>query len=61
MPVKIHCPNPVCGKTANVSEEFVGKFVRCKHCRHKFKVPHLSDGTQQPASPRSTAERAKET
>jgi WD40 repeat protein len=39
MSVQVQCPNPACGKTAAVPEHFRGHAIRCRSCRHKFKVP----------------------
>ena len=36
MAVRITCPNPVCGKTADVEEQSLGKRGRCKRCGHVF-------------------------
>jgi len=37
--VKIALNCPQCSKKATLSEEFVGRSVRCPACRYKFKVP----------------------
>jgi len=43
MPVKVSCPNPLCGKSASVSDENLGQPLRCPFCRTKFTAPAPSD------------------
>ncbi len=41
MAVHVRCPNPACGKTAEVPEERLGHAVRCGRCGHKFTLPSV--------------------
>ena len=60
MPVTVQCPNPACGKTASVAENYLGHAVRCKHCGHKFTL-HPSSADSPPARAPDPVVRAKET
>jgi serine/threonine protein kinase len=38
MVVRVRCPNPACGKTANVAAQYVGWQARCRRCGRSFTV-----------------------
>src|SRR5262245_602860 len=39
MSVLIRCPNPECGRSSAVPADFLGRAVRCPHCRTTFHLP----------------------
>jgi serine/threonine protein kinase len=41
MPFNIRCPNPACGNTGSVPDEFAGQLVRCPSCWTNFTVEPL--------------------
>jgi len=48
MKIALNCPQ--CSKKATLSDEFVGRSVRCPACRHKFKVPAAETQIQNAGS-----------
>jgi hypothetical protein len=48
MAVTVQCPNPACGKSSRVPDDFLGHALRCSHCRHKFVLS--ADGSPRPAA-----------
>ena len=36
MPISVQCPNPACGTVSIVSEEIVGRRVKCRQCSQAF-------------------------
>ncbi|MBI3467488.1 MAG: protein kinase [Planctomycetes bacterium] len=45
MALKVKCPNPECGKSASVSDEFQGRTLRCVHCGQKFTASSKDNGS----------------
>jgi hypothetical protein len=43
------CPNPGCGKSAQVPTGYRGRSIRCGRCGHRFRVPD-ADATPLPAA-----------
>ncbi len=39
MPIRFQCPNPECGKTISVKDEFAGRTGKCPGCQASVKVP----------------------
>jgi tRNA A-37 threonylcarbamoyl transferase component Bud32 len=56
MPVKVYCPNPVCGKAGSLRKDQVGKAVRCPHCHTRFTVPSATTGSSPAADPAAAAQ-----
>jgi hypothetical protein len=48
MPIKVRCPNPACGKSASISDDHVGRTLRCGNCGEKFTAASL---IEEPGSP----------
>jgi len=44
MPIKVKCPNPVCGKTMKVKDSLSGKKGKCPSCERIIDIPDISDG-----------------
>jgi WD40 repeat protein len=38
MTLTVRCPNAACGKTSRVPEDYRQRWLRCRSCRHKFRV-----------------------
>ncbi|MCI0456908.1 MAG: protein kinase [Gemmataceae bacterium] len=57
MPIRVQCP--VCGKTADVPERYLGQRARCPRCKHEFSLSASTDGSRpaQSNAPRPAAER----
>src|SRR5688572_20069527 len=66
------CPNPACGKTVAISDDLVGRKVRCPHCQGGFATAREADSppsadndglAEEPASPTGAtrASRSKQT
>jgi serine/threonine protein kinase/formylglycine-generating enzyme required for sulfatase activity len=49
MPVLTRCPNPACGKSYHLADNYQGRSVRCKNCGQKFTV--CSDSVGLPTNP----------
>lgn len=46
MSFKVRCPNPACLKAYSVSDNAIGKMVRCRNCGSQFKAePSPDDST----------------
>jgi WD40 repeat protein len=52
MSLSVRCPNAACGKTAQVPESYRQRWLRCRSCRHKFRVADaLITACDAPAAP----------
>ncbi len=56
MTVQVRCPNPACGKTAEVPEERLGHTARCGRCGQRFTLT-----ARGPEGPSTVAPGARET
>ncbi len=55
MTLTVRCPNAACGKTAQVREDYRDRWLRCRSCRHKFRVTDAIVGPPDPAAAPATA------
>ncbi|MBI3464882.1 MAG: protein kinase, partial [Planctomycetes bacterium] len=53
MSVKIHCPNPDCGKELTVPEDYHDRKLRCPHCKKTFIISSSKQGARSADSSRS--------
>jgi DNA-binding beta-propeller fold protein YncE len=62
MAVIVQCPNPACKKSATVSEDFIGRGVRCRHCGQRFTLTTPTEGDDSaPVAPTVSPEAKDDT